>query len=66
MYETGATLPPAAKAGDAPASAYSRISVMSGLSSPPAGVKNFRPLRKKGWWLAVICTAQSHGSSSAP
>ncbi len=37
---------------------------MSGLSRPPAGVKNFRPLRKNGWWLAVICTAQSQGSSS--
>ena len=49
--------------GAAPFCAYSKISEISGLSRPPAGVKNFSPLRKNGWWLAVICTEQSHGSS---
>ena len=35
----------------------SRIDVMSFLSRPPLGVKNFSPLRLNGRWLAVTITA---------
>ena len=34
--------------------ARSRISEISLPSRPPVGIKNFKPLRSNGWWLAVI------------
>ena len=40
-------------------SARFRISLTSALSMPPVFVKNLKPLRLNGWWLAVISTAAS-------
>ena len=34
--------------------------LMSALSAPPVWVKNLKPLRSKGRWLAVIITAPSY------
>ncbi len=49
--------PPMTTPASAAASAAScSSSAMSGLSSPPAAVKNLRPLALYGRWLAVIMT----------
>lgn len=38
---------------------------MSSAPSPPSGVKNLRPLRLKGRWLAVIITEPSQANDSS-
>ena len=40
--------------------AYSRMALMSAFSRPPWQVKNLKPLRLKGRWLAVIITEPSN------
>ena len=41
--------------------AYFKIAAMSCFSRPPFFVKNLKPLRLKGRWLAVIIMDPSHG-----